>query len=334
MRKSNNFLFRQEYENWLTNYAGITTASSRACYIMQDVYPGSNHLYFEIAANFMLTGEPGYAFAVLDEWEKMIRNNKNQNAISYFKKIREFFILNQNQLMPGGSSVKNLTMAPGVLNQIKQSLSNSKTQLDANEIVVCNIGEKKFIQMAVESAYFFDPVAVKDRFNAIVNDINAGRLLPARIGRNAEIPKGAFRDPNGNTHVCITISKYFGYNLNVKFHKKPFINYTISHVWGNAMKPEYFTNLWNIVLIGAWVNHLMDKNLQAGTLASKVKSTFMTICEKVYDMNNLPWVNRVIQQPKVVNPSDVQHGTYYVRVIERINYPKQQGRIVINKVTI
>ena len=301
---------------------------------MQDVYPGSNHLYFEIAANFMLAGEPGCAFAVLDEWEKDIRKNKNQNAISYLKKTREFFILNQNRLMPGGSSVKNLTIDPGVLDQIKQSLSNSKTQLDANEIVVYNVGEKKFIQMAVESAYFFDPVAVKDRFDAIVKKIKEENPLPARLGRNAKIPKGVFRDPNGNTHVCITISNYFGYNLNVKFHKKQFIHYTISHVWGNAKKPEYFTNLWNIVLIGTWVNHLLDKNLQAGTLASKVKSTFMAICEKLYRMNTLQWGDLSFSQPQVVNPNDVQHGTYYVRVIERISNPQQQGRIVIKKVTV
>lgn len=61
-------------------------------------------------------------------------------------------------------------------------------------------------------------------------------------------------------------------------------NTIISHVWGRAYDPRYFTSLWNIVLIPAWANSLMDKeDAPAETLASKMRATYMQLCTKLYN---------------------------------------------------
>ena len=61
-------------------------------------------------------------------------------------------------------------------------------------------------------------------------------------------------------------------------------NTIISHVWGRAYDPRYFTSLWNIVLVPAWANSLMDKeDAPAETLASKMRATYMQLCTTLYN---------------------------------------------------
>ena len=63
---------------------------------------------------------------------------------------------------------------------------------------------------------------------------------------------------NGNTRVCQLIKYRTGYDLGAKLDKKSLRNYIISHIWGHAVDPRYFTNLWNIAIVPAWANHLLD----------------------------------------------------------------------------
>ena len=96
------------------------------------------------------------------------------------------------------------------------------------------------------------------------------------------------RDGNGNALVCQMIKDYTGYNLGSVLKKKPFKNFIISHLWGGAVNPFYFTNLWNIVLVPAWANHLLDKDIDdEDSLASKLKATFMCICSKYYNFKEM-----------------------------------------------
>lgn len=92
-------------------------------------------------------------------------------------------------------------------------------------------------------------------------------------------------------------------------------NTIISHVWGNAYDPRYFTSLWNIVLIPAWANSLMDKDdAPAQTLASKMRATYMTICAKLY--NNVGENESLIKKIKI---DDVVISKYTFNILEKLN---------------
>lgn len=105
-------------------------------------------------------------------------------------------------------------------------------------------------------------------------------------------------------------------------------NTIISHVWGRAYDPRYFTSLWNIVLVPAWANSLMDKEeAPAGTLASKMRATYMQLCTKLYNeyqesKESKKGVfpekvegNYLSGLPKVKNKEDIISGEFSFNVI-------------------
>lgn len=116
-------------------------------------------------------------------------------------------------------------------------------------------------------------------------------------------------------------------------------NTIISHVWGRAYDPRYFTSLWNIVLIPAWANSLMDKeDSPAETLASKMRATYMKICSELYnDVFESPrqednsgetiFGNYLTNLPAIENPDDVIEETYNFNVIKE----KKGDNIVIDR---
>ena len=105
-------------------------------------------------------------------------------------------------------------------------------------------------------------------------------------------------------------------------------NTIISHVWGRAYDPRYFTSLWNIVLVPAWANSLMDKeDAPAETLASKMRATYMQLCTKLYNeyqesKESKKGVfpekvegNYLSGLPKVKNKEDIISGEFSFNVI-------------------
>ena len=134
-------------------------------------------------------------------------------------------------------------------------------------------------------------------------------------GKNKECGVNTCGGGNGNTRVCHLISDRTGYDLGVKSDKKHFRNFIISHIWGHAIDPRYFTNLWNIVLVPAWANHLLDKD-EKGTLASTFKATIQKIITELYDFNNLNWASIQMTSPSY-NVKEVIDGKYQINIIER-----------------
>ena len=125
-------------------------------------------------------------------------------------------------------------------------------------------------------------------------------------------------DNDGNAKVRSLINDTTCYTVSAG-KENIFQNYRISHVWGRAFDPRYFTNLWNIVLVPSWANDLLDKpNARPRTLESKLQSTIMRICEVLYfdgikerDWNTLKLSNKpsVINGGKdVVKPSNEVKG--------------------------
>ena len=101
-------------------------------------------------------------------------------------------------------------------------------------------------------------------------------------GKNKECGGNTCGGGNGNARVCQLIKDRTGYDLGTTTNKKHFRNFIISHIWGHAIDPRYFTNLWNIVIVPAWANHLLDKD-EKGTLASAFKATIQKIITELYD---------------------------------------------------
>lgn len=336
----NDFFLREEFEKWLETEVGLTTPESRACYIMTDCYPGTDIPYFEIIANLIAYGQLSLARTVLDIWEESIRNNHKglaaksvSNKLAYLKKIREFLMKIENSIMKRvQAGVLKPTMSLDDLMDICSGINKSSlSPLDGMEPLINALGEDGIIEMAVESSYFFEPELVKKRFVEMLVDPFS---FPKRMENEDDNDKN-----NGNKPVCSLINEYTGYNLNVNTDVKPFRHYIISHVWGNASDPRYYTALWNVVLIPAWANHLMDKSDRlVGTLASRLKSTFQAICIKLYNLNNpnlYNWPGMNMTCPPVDATADVLRGKYDVRVIMPTQYNRKRvGNIQVREVKI
>lgn len=130
--------------------------------------------------------------------------------------------------------------------------------------------------------------------------------------------------------MCQLIKDRTGYALGATSDKKHFRNFIISHIWGHAIDPRYFTNLWNIVIVPAWANHLLDKD-EEGTLASAFKATIQKIITVLYTFDSYDWESISMDVP-TYNEEEVLHGNYQINTIDRIADKETLGKI--SRVTI
>ena len=152
-------------------------------------------------------------------------------------------------------------------------------------------------------------------------------------GKNKECGGYTCGGGNGNARVCQLIYNRTGYNLGATSDKKHFRNFIISHIWGHAIDPRYFTNLWNIVLVPAWANHLLDKD-EKGTLASTFKATIQKIITELYHFNNFDWASIQMTPPPSYNGKEVIGGKYQINIIERKSDKEPFGKISKESVLI
>lgn len=203
--------------------------------------------------------------------------------------------------------------------------------------------EDEFIRHAIKSSYFFEPDMVKNqifpeepwkaRLTTDLNIINEDDLKKLEEWKKQKEGKqpicrytfdrkdyNVLVDPDGNSFVRQLINDYTA--VVVSNGKNSLIQNTIiSHVWGRAYDPRYFTSLWNIVLIPAWANSLMDKDdAPKCTLASRLRATIMTLCRKMYCDKT---------DNKVVHPEDCLPGNYLLRIIHP--HPQSSSSIIITK---
>lgn len=149
-------------------------------------------------------------------------------------------------------------------------------------------------------------------------------------GKNKECGGNTCGGGNGNARVCQLIKDRTGYDLGATTNKKHFRNFIISHIWGHAIDPRYFTNLWNIVIVPAWANHLLDKD-EEGALASTFKATIQKIITELYDFDNLDWPS-IQMTPPSYNNKEVISGRYQINIIEQKSANAPLGKI--SKVSI
>ena len=151
-------------------------------------------------------------------------------------------------------------------------------------------------------------------------------------GKNKECGGNTCGGGNGNARVCQLIKDRTGYDLGTTTNKKHFRNFIISHIWGHAIDPRYFTNLWNIVIVPAWANHLLDKD-EKGTLASTFKATIQKIITELYDFNNIYW-SSIQMTPPSYNNKEVISGRYQINIIDHKSGNAPLGKIWKKPVSI
>lgn len=209
-------------------------------------------------------------------------------------------------------------------------------KIDGIVALANEIGEAKFIKLAIEQSYFFAPDIVAERMNKLIVDLDKTTPLPARkttkndkdaeegyshskMGGNTYYIEGNIKIPitlskDGNDFVRSLISNETGFTVGAG-KDNIFQNYIISHLWGRAYDPRYYTNFWNIVLVPAWANSLLDKNGEEGSLASKLKATFMAISKKLYMAKGVNWNGLNMTEPQIPNNNDVRKGDYSIKIL-------------------
>ena len=209
-------------------------------------------------------------------------------------------------------------------------------KIDGIVALANEIGEDKFIKLAIEQSYFFAPDIVAERMNKLIVDLDKTTPLPARkttkndkdaeegyfhseMGGNTYYIEGNIKIPitlskDGNDFVRSLISNETGFTVGAG-KDNIFQNYIISHLWGRAYDPRYYTNFWNIVLVPAWANSLLDKNGEEGNLASKLKATFMAISKKLYMAKGVNWNGLNMTEPQIPNKDDVRKGDYSIKIL-------------------
>ena len=151
-------------------------------------------------------------------------------------------------------------------------------------------------------------------------------------GKNKECGANTCGGGNGNARVCQLIKDRTGYDLGTTTNKKHFRNFIISHIWGHAIDTRYFTNLWNIVIVPAWANHLLDKD-EEGTLSSTFKATIQKIITELYDFDNIDW-SSIQMTPPSYNNKEVISGRYQINIIDHKSGNAPLGKIWKKSVSI
>lgn len=196
-----------------------------------------------------------------------------------------------------------------------------------------------FVKIVLSASYFFCPEDVKARFKDISELYIGNNKIEARWTESylKKYPKkdypGGKKDiinqsSNRNTSITYTVNTNNGKKeIQVKIDKdgnkavrdliktitghkvsqgidSTFHFYKISHIWGNASDPRYFTNLWNIVLVPAWANDLLDKTNSREPLTVAFRQIIKYVCIKYYDMDNNKWADIDMDCPNYLNPNE------------------------------
>ena len=304
------------------------------------LHPTKSYDFIEAVDSLLKEGDYLYARTIVDgmsyiaeKFKKaiiaMTGTNTFNDKCSALKQFRKYLETDLSGLKVKGTYNNNTYR-----NAINKPML---AKIDGIVALANKIGEAKFIKWAIEQSYFFDPIIVADRMNKLIKDLgNKTTPLPARkttkndkdaeegyshseMGGNIYYIEGNIKIPvtlskDGNDFVRSLISNETGFTVGAG-KDNIFQNYIISHLWGRAYDPRYYTNFWNIVLVPAWANSLLDKNGEEGSLASKLKATFMAISKKLYMAKGVNWNGLNMTEPQIPNKDDVRKGDYSIKIL-------------------
>lgn len=303
------------------------------------LHPTKSYDFIEAVDSLLKEGDYLYARTIVDgmsyiaeKFKKaiiaMTGTNTFNDKCSALKLFRKYLETNLSGLKVKGTYNNNTYR-----NAINKPML---AKIDGIVALANEIGEDKFIKWAIEQSYFFAPDIVAERMNKLIVDLDKTTPLPARkttkndkdaeegyfhseMGGNTYYIEGNIKIPitlskDGNDFVRSLISNKTGFTVGAG-KDNIFQNYIISHLWGRAYDPRYYTNFWNIVLVPAWANSLLDKNGEEGSLASKLKATFMAISKKLYMAKGVNWNGLNMTEPQIPNKDDVRKGDYSIKIL-------------------
>lgn len=330
--------------------------------------------YLTAAIYFAQNEYECYSYTILDFTRTLIDlanlKNNNKSILTYLNRFQLFIdaVVNRPRIM------KNQSWSNEVIRSIEKlkplCAKKNLHKIDGIESLATELGEKKFIQMAIEGCYFLNETLVNERFDKLSrlfhNDFKDEKgetcPIPARKTTKEDGQTEGFLDKekknyivdgltipviidsNGNQQVCSRINKATGY-----YHQTGkdniFQNHIISHIWGHAYDPRFFTNWWNVVIVPAWANGLLDKeNCLEGSLASKFRATIMKICHVLYQkdlFNNNEDTKKkwgyMKLNPKILNCDDIIANDYTINILEKgeqISNGTSIGKICHKKIGI
>ena len=355
--------------NSYISYLGVSYNNDLSLVSTDNVYN-----YMDVIEQFYQVGDMLYAVTVINNIIERINNlgtsllkalNDQRSAL---KKLRVFLRSMRNNVQDrtylSKKNPKNPTSS--ILDDIRESFSKgSLDKIDCVRVLIDILGEETFIKVVIENSFFFEKKIVDDQHKDIFDKLGK-QPIPARkttktqsgnpgVGVNTKI--GNFDiyqingcnipvklDGDGNKQVRDIIKEKTGYTIS-SGRKCIFQNYIISHLWGKAYDPRYFTNFWNIVIVPAWANSLLDKESgDEDSIEFKLKNMFKKICVALYGLDDFQfseeWDDMASRMGPTSNekfPSNIsKNPTYQISVIHEKNdgaglsYGSSQvGRIIL-----
>ena len=226
----------------------------------------------------------------------------------------------------------------------KRRMLNIENQIDGMSILIDRFsGIKQFIEFVLSGCYFFSQDDAIEQHNKILYQVIQRLALPARhstdiklYNNRKDIKRGTKNviyndgksgdilidiDGNGNAAIdkLFTI-KTHRYLKGNKSRKPDFVNLKISHIWGRAFDPRFFTNLWNIVLVPSFANDILDKPASCDGsyyIGAVLLNTLKCILHKYYRLNLLNWTDLGLTTPSYLSDKVIR-GTYQINVFDTI----------------
>lgn len=113
-------------------------------------------------------------------------------------------------------------------------------------------------------------------------------------------------DSNGNYTICDYLLKNSSINIISGNSNRNCYGYMISHIWGDAINPLFFSNFWNIVLIPQHVSFILDKGNEMASI-KYAKDLYKAIAYVLYEMS-INVINNALsnngKQQLNIKPSD------------------------------
>lgn len=297
------------------------------CFNMQD---------FSEAKNIINT-----AISILQNEKTQTKDKKRHILSNWISAIKSLLHFADSFEQSGNEITTMSTIASKIsaTSQIRVKKNIEKVVIDGSEALITQLGGvKEYLKLALTDSYFFCKVIVRQRVNEILDLWKVAESIPVRESDTGQyIYKNCRIDKDGNSNVRSIITKYTGYRISTG-KKSNFLNYRISHLYGNASDPRYFSNFWNIVLVPEWANGLLEKDsAEEGTHASQVLNTYKAICNQLYSgcimqLNELGAGEPISLYPQ--QPKDVIHGTYNIKVLLEKEDSFDYSKIETRQITI
>jgi hypothetical protein len=220
-------------------------------------------------------------------------------------------------------------------------------------------GQDDFIKAFIESTLFLPPEIVQARNAEIVNLYQSGGKLPIRYSPSHHEVLGVKNKAEAITltrHNKSHLPKYPAFNIKIdndgnhenrrqiKLRLNQTIgigknssikNYIISHVWGLASHPLFFSSLWNIVLIPAHFNYLMDKDPESHEVVGFVKDAIQSICISLYQ----PYENLILHVSEIeefksffkADSGSPKYKEYIIHFLTQDGVERRQDELLITE---